>query len=953
MNRGMGIYLIFNFLMNHSGLYRCDGGYKMDKDKKKIQVQPQDWTPPASVTVAYKIWRAIFAISKVVAGAVATVLLIVLVCGFVFAGMLGDFLEGDIIPEASLDLSDLTLDLNSTIYYVDANGQFQIQQEIDAKTDRKWVTYEEIPEDMIHAAIAVEDHRFYKHQGVDWVTTIQACARMFFGDSSVGGSSITQQLIKNTFGNPSVTVQRKLLEIFQATEMEKRYDKQTILEYYLNVIYLGQNCNGVKTAAETYYGKELEKLSAAECASIIAITNSPTYYDPYQNPENNRERKETVLWLMRNQGFLTEEEYQTELNRELKLKYGMDFEDKIAQCENEECLYRDTISTLEESEGVYYCPICGVQVQVEQSISSGMYSYHTEAVIKDVAKALAAQDGVEWTYATQEIYMQRIQNGGYHIYSTLNWEVQQQLESIYYDLDNIPSVRGAQQLQSAMVVIDNATGDIAGLIGGTGEKTEYFGWDRTDTELQSGSSIKPISVYGPAFELGAITPASVVTDLPLNYNDGNWPRNDNRKYNYARTIYSAVTSSVNAVCAWTLDMIGTDYSFDFAKNKFGISTLVDEYIDSTGVFHSDNDYAPLAMGAQTWGVTVRDMAAAFATYANNGVYREARTFTKVFDSQGNLVIDNTQSSEQIVSQKTVDYMNYCLVNATRHGTGTEADLYYSYGITTAGKTGTTTSNKDRWYCGFTGYYTAAVWCGFDQPEAITTISVYNPSAVLFKKVMAPLHKGLSNISLYDSSLMKGVTVCLDSGKVATSACSADVRANDSFTRTASSAVYSEDYPTEECDKHVLVDYCSGGGVATEYCKLFAETNENVKIGQKALVKMTQDEIDQIYKASGYGLVSEYKGNDWIYLVTDDGSDGVFKGQDGTLKQWMDAPYVVCSEHTEAAWRKYENTLPKETEPTVEETEPEGEQTEQGNAEQEQTEQDDDTDSQRGMFDWFN
>ena len=894
----------------------------MDKKHEKKRLTAQDWNPPAAVKILYRIWRIVFAALKVAAGALATVLLIVLISGFVFAGMLGDFLQNDILPDAALDLSDLTLDLNSTIYYIDDNKQIQVQQQIDAEVDREWVSYDRIPEDMIHATIAVEDHRFYRHQGVDWVTTIQACARMFFGDSSVGGSSITQQLIKNTFGNPSVTVQRKLLEIFQATQMEKRYDKQTILEYYLNVIYLGQNCNGVKTAAKTYYGKELEKLTAAECASIIGITNSPTYYDPYQNPENNRKRTETILWLMRNQGYLTEEEYQTELNRELVLKYGIDFEDKMTECENPDCGYRDIVSTLHTENGLYYCPNCGNQIMVEESKSSGMYSYHTEAVVKDVARALAEKDGVAWNYDTQKIYMKRIQSGGYHIYSTLDWDVQQQVEEIYCNMANVPTVRGGQDIQSAIVVIDNRTGDIVGLAGGTGEKREWYGLDRSSAERQSGSSIKPISVYGPAFEMGVINPASVVTDLPLNYDDGNFPRNDNWKYNYSRTILSAVTSSVNAVCAWTLDMIGTDYSYDFAKNKFGLSTMIEEYVDSSGVVHSDNNYAPLAMGSQTWGVTVRDMASAFATYANNGIHREGRTFTKVFDSDGNLVIDNTQDAEQIISQKTVDYMNFCLVNATRNGTGWEADLYYSYGITTAGKTGTTTSNKDRWYCGFTGYYTAAVWCGFDQPDSIVPTNSNNPAAALFKKVMGPLHKGLSNVGLYNSNLMKSVTVCLDSGLLATDACKADIRTTDNFSRLADSRAYAEDIPVDKCDKHVMVEYCSCGGVANEYCKLFAETDETVTIEEKALVKLTQKELEAINKASGYGLVAQYLGNEYVYAVNEDGTDAVFKGIDGTLTQAEDAPYVICPEHNEQSWNEYQQTLPTEPEPE-EPTEEEG------------------------------
>ena len=890
----------------------------MDEAKKRKLV-PQDWKPHIALEILYRVWRVLFAIIKIALGAAATAGLVVAVCLFVFVGKFGDFLQDEILPEAALDLSELTVDLNSTIYYVDSNNEIQVQQEIDAKMDRKWVPYEDIPEAMIQATVAVEDHRFYKHQGVDWITTLQAFSRMFFGDSSVGGSSITQQLVKNTFGNDSVTVQRKLLEIFQATQMEKRYDKKTILEYYLNIIYLGQNCNGIKTAAETYYGKELEQLTTAECASIIGITNSPTFYDPYQNLENNKKRRDTILWMMWQQEYLTEEEYRACIDEEINLKFGIDFEDKIVQCENEDCLYKGTVSTLTPGaeEGVYLCPECTQVVPIERDTTSGVYSYHTEAVIKDVAKAMAEKDGAEWNYGTQEIYMQRIQNGGYHIYSTLNWEVQQQVEAIYSDMSNIPEIRGGQQLQSAIVVVDNFTGDVVGIAGGTDAKTEFYGWDRSVAELQSGSSIKPLSVYAPAFEMGVITPATVMKDLPLKYDaDGeNWPRNDNRTYNYSRTIFSAVTSSVNAVCAWTLDTIGTDYSFDFAKNKFHLSTLVEEYVDANGTVHSDNDYAPLAMGAQTWGITVRDMASAFATFANKGVYREGRTFTKVLDSTGKEVLVNEQNQEQILSEKSVDYMNYCLVNATRNGTGWEADLRDDYGVSTAGKTGTTTGNKARWYCGFTHYYTAAVWCGFDQPESINPVYVNNPSAVLFKSVMGPLHEDKENVFLYRYQDMQEVEVCLDSGKLATEACKKDCRITGNFSRTSKAMVFPEDMPTEYCDKHTPVTVCSCGGIANEWCQKFAEEflkTENpewvipeylqgmdpVTLEEKVLVKMTQEELDEIARALKTNqLIKNFAGTDWVYLINKNGTDTA-------------TPYPVCkcANHTEAGWNAYLESL---------------------------------------------
>ena len=251
--------------------------------------------------------------------------------------------------------------------------------------------------------------------------------------------------------------------------------------------------------------------------------------------------------------------------------------------------------------------------------------------------------------------LQQIKSGGYHIYTTIDMDVQKQVDAIYTDLSQIPETRGGQQLQSAIVVIDNTTGDIVAMAGGVGKKTGFDEWNRAvDAKLQSGSSIKPLAIYAPGFEQGTLSPATVIKDLPLNYNNGAWPRNDNFSYGYSSTILSGVTRSVNAVAAHSLDLIGVNYGYEFAKYKFGLTSLVDEYIDENGTVHTDNGYAPLAMGAQTWGVHVRDMAGAYATFANNGIRRQERTFTKVYDSDGNLVLDNTQKQEQILSQKSVN-----------------------------------------------------------------------------------------------------------------------------------------------------------------------------------------------------------------------------------------------------------------------------------------------------------
>lgn len=878
-----------------------------------------------SLPAVLKAFRLLGIAGKIFLGAFVTLLLICIICAFTFMGTLGDYLRDDVLPEAYVDLENYTLEQNSYLYYVDSDGQIQEYQKVFAETSSRWASYDEIPEDLINAAIAIEDHRFLEHQGVDWVTTVKATARMFFGNSSAGGSSITQQLTKNILlkeddSADDVTVRRKVLEIFRAIQLEKEYDKKEIMEMYLNVIYLGQGCRGVRSAAATYFGKELELLTTAECASLISITNNPSLFDPYSDNvfeyngemtdgmQRNKIRQKLVLGEMLSYGYIDQAEYDAAVAQELVLKNGISDEDRLATCPNAACAQYNTVKDLRVEGEKYLCPKCGTETPVTKSASQDNYSWFTDAVLRDVAKALAKQAGVTWNDNTELMYMRQIQNGGYHIYTTLDKDVQDQVDTVYGDLDQIPNTRGGQQLQSAIVIIDNRTGDIVALAGGVGEKTGYLDYCRaTMAKLQSGSSIKPITVYAPGFEAGVINPATVIDDLPLSYGQigsGAYPLNDNRTYSYSRTIYDAVEDSVNAVAAQTLMKIGMNYSYEFASEKFHLSTLVKSYVDSTGYEHTDIAVGPLALGAQTWGVHVREMADAFGTFANNGTYRQGRTFTKVYDSNGNLVLDNTQYSEKILSEKSVNYMNYCLVAGTSAGTGTEANLAGTVGITTAGKTGTSGSNKDKWYCGFTGYYTAAVWCGFDDPETIYTTSVNNPAAVLFRKVMSPIHSGLSNKALYSTSSMSSVSVCLDSGLLATDACRTDVRGED-LKRVGSASVYSEDIPGKVCNKHVQVDYCSGGGVATEYCQHFAEVDKNVKIEKKSLVKLTQTEINEILAAKSYGLNANYYRDDYVYMVDADGNDAAFKGFSGNKNANVKAPYIVCQEHTKETWEKYE------------------------------------------------
>ena len=880
--------------------------------KRRVRKLRQEWNPHWLLKLAYAAVSAALSLLKIVVGAAATVLLIVLICGTVFVGTLGDYLQEDILTDASdWSLEDYDLERTSFIYYVDNNGDIQQLQQIYTTTDRQWASLDEIPQALVDAAVAIEDKRFYEHQGVDWITTVKACLNMFFGgDEQFGGSTITQQFIKNHTGEKSVTVQRKVMEIFRAQLFEREYDKDLIMEYYLNEIYLGRGCYGVKSAAAEYFGKELQNLTVAECASLISITNNPSLFNPYSisvfeykgeerdGAGRNRYRQLNVLSEMHQQGYLTDEEYEEAVAQEMVFKEGIADEDRWTVCENPECGFEGIRSQFTGEDGAYYCPVCGNLTSVSTNASQHIYSWFVDAVIIDFASYLAEQDGKNWDdleETTRNVYLERIQKGGYHIYTTLDMDVQKQVDAIYGNLDNIPGTNSNQQLQSAIVVIDNTTGDVVALAGGVGEKDTFMGYNRaTQAKLQTGSAQKPVSVYAPAFESGKVTPATVFKDLPVTYDGGNWPKNDNRQYQYARTVYQGIVSSVNTISVRTLNEIGAEYGFSFAKYNFGQSHLVEEYPGADGTTKSDVGPAPLALGALTVGSTVQEMSAAYATFANRGVYREPRLYTKVYNSDGQLVVDNTQDSRQILSEKTVDYVNYCLYNAANHGTGGAAIFG---GQSIAGKTGTTSSNRDRWFCGYTTHYTAAVWVGYDQPEQIHLGT--NPAAQMWKKVMQPIHEGRPNEALYNGNAFRTVAVCLDSGLLATDACRSDVRGID---RVVYVNVYPGDEPQGTCDKHVQMEYCiSGGGVATEYCSMFPDAN----VAARSLVKLNSGEVDEIRSAIGVGLNGVYASDGYVYYQ--DGSWHGFSGNYGS----NDQPYLVCPIHNENSWLEHEENQPPE------------------------------------------
>ena len=617
---------------------------------------------------------------------IGSVLLVLLLSAMLFACIFAYYIKTCLTPELDVSLDDYKINQSSTIWYNDGSGEYKELVTLAGLQNREWVDYENIPGYMEQAVVAIEDKRFYDHKGVDWYRTAGAFVEMFVTmKNTYGGSSITQQLIKNITGKDEVTVQRKLIEIFGALELEKKYDKKEIIEWYLNVVYFGEGCYGVQTAAQNYFGKNVWELSLAECAAIAGITNMPTYYDPFYNESNNKERQETILYEMYNQGFISYAEYKQACAEPLYFAHTPDEE------------YTEEI-----------------------------YTWYEETVIQDVIDDLVKKKGVSESAARTLVF-----NGGYQIYCCLDPDIQAYVDAIYTDLSAIPATTGTQQLQSGIVVMNPYSGEVVAISGGVGEKNMNFPLNRaTSTKRSPGSSFKPIASYGPATELGYITPATLVNDASyITLSGTSWyPHNDGGSNYGVLTIFEALQFSLNTVAAQIVDKLTPETCYNYLTTKLGVTSLVPD----------DCSYAPMALGQLTNGITVREMAAAYCSFVNDGVFTYSRTYSLITDKKGNVVIDNSPETIQAFSPNTAHVMTYMMENAVEAGTGTEANLY---NMPVAGKTGTSGEYKDRWFVGCTPYYVAAVWTGFDTPARINVSG--NPAARLWKSVMKPVHEGLS------------------------------------------------------------------------------------------------------------------------------------------------------------------------------------------------------------------
>ena len=550
---------------------------------------------------------------------------------------------------------------------------------------RMYVSYGDMPDDLRNAFIAIEDKRFYRHAGVDWIRTAKAGLGYLLDDPTCGGSTITQQLVKNLTGRAEQTAERTLTEIFTALDLEKQMDKDRILEAYLNVINLSEGCFGVGAAADTYFQKKVGELTLTECAAIAAITNNPARYDPITHPEANRSRRELILRVMAEQGYITEAERAEAVNTPLTLQ---------------------------------------VKPKPEPVAAT---SWYADMVISDVIRDLTERLGYTYSAASLLVY-----RGGLRIETAMDETLQGTVEAYYADLNHFPEGDSGRP-QSSFILIDPRNGDILAVAGAVGKKTaSRLQSYATDTRRPAGSCIKPLSVYAPALEKGLITWASLYEDEPVGEMQGRlWPANADGLYRGRVTVGRAVAQSLNPVAVRILEELGVEASFSFARREMGLYSLIPP--DESGLH--DCTVSSLALGQQSVGITSRELTAAY-TALYGGIRREAVSYHRVLDREGHVLLENTQTERRVLSAETAAVLTRLLVAVNEEGTAAKyLQKMPALGMETGGKTGTTQGGCDRRYIGMTPRLLAGVWMGYDYPAELKGVSG-NPCVTVWDELTA-------------------------------------------------------------------------------------------------------------------------------------------------------------------------------------------------------------------------
>ena len=729
---------------------------------------------------------------------IGTILLVFVLTAAIFAGIFSAYINSSMRGRVEVYLDEFETKVSTELYYQEpSSGEWTMYHTLFLDSENRiWADLDQIPKDLQKAVVAIEDKRFYKHKGVDWHGTARAIFRTIFGGSVQGGSTITQQLVKNVTGDNQNTVKRKVMEIYRAQEMEKRYEKDEILEAYLNEVYFGYSCYGVVTASLKYFNKDVSELSLAECASLIAITNNPSLYDPLQTDwglENNRTRQLLVLGAMLEQGKIDQAAYDAAKEENVVFSNGYTILGGRVDVDTDKKDDTDADGGDEQPEE-------------ETKTATSSQSYFTDAVIEDVAAALVEKYGL--TDSTNPVTgkvttafeqgVNMVYGKGYKIYTTQNPEYQKIAEEVCTDTSNLPYTstytnsygeKETEQLQVGMTIVDPYTGYVVAMVGGAGVKQYDRGWNWATSARQCGSAIKPISVYAPALDDGTINGASSIDDYPVMVLNGSvYPKNANGRYKGLTPLHTAIARSTNTCAVRVVQEYGTSRSYDFMTNKLGFTTLTSQDAQQVG---------NMGLGGLDRGVTTEEMAAAFAAFANEGIYTAPRTFIRVEDADGNVILENEANASVAMKDTTAALMNSLLQEVVNGGTGYEGRIS---GMHVAGKTGTTNNDQDRYFVGYTPYYSCAVWVGYVHNQRI--IASGNPAASMWQKVMSRIHADLADKDFFSCSGLTYVKVCADSGLLATDNCAEDCRGS----RVYSALVAADNAPSAYCNMHTSPIY---------------------------------------------------------------------------------------------------------------------------------------------------
>lgn len=753
-----------------------------------------------------------------------------------------------------------------TTFIYDLQGNV-VQELHGADANRVYVEYDQIPKYLGYSFVAIEDERFWKHNGIDLEGFMRAIfVNLKTMSFSEGASTITQQIIKNNVLTTDVTIERKVQEMYLAVQLEKYQSKEKILELYMNTAACGRGTNGVQTASRLYFNKDVWDISLAEAAVLASITNKPGRYDPITNPENNRSRAIRILDKLLEQGYITQEEHDVAYN-----------------------------------EDVY----SAIQLNNQSIDQNSDYSYFVDEAITRVANDLAIEKGFTETQAYNLIY-----RGGLSIYITQDLKMQASMDSVFQNEENFPpededyamklmyslSINKGEQVenfyheeqfknleeaqayiqskheeygltdedfeknlavekplflpqpQGAMVIIDYHNGYVKALTGGRGSKEGNKTFNRaTQAKRQPGSTFKILAAYLPALDAKGYTLATVLDDSPTaiplsdgtSYSPGNWYKG----YKGLSTVREGIINSMNILAVKTTNNIGVDIAFDYLLD-LGFTTLHDSKIINGKTFTDKTLTLPL--GGLTDGVTPLELTAAYGAVANNGVYNEPIFYTKVIDHDGNTLMTRKPETRVVMKETTSFLLTSAMQDVVNVGTGTSAK-FKEVKMPVVGKTGTTTATKDLWFAGYTPYYVAAVWMGYDDPQKMAYVKNYHKW--IWRDVMEAAHVDLPYKDFQVPTGITSAAICTESGKLAVPGlCDSDPRGSTIRTEYFATGTV----PTETCDVHKEVIICSSSGLfATEYCP---ETT----IERRVMIQRLEPLIPDANDPNALNSVEDYK-----------------------------------------------------------------------------------------------